>query len=159
MLSAMLPALEANFGPTHAATINAYANLAGALRQGGKLAESERYYRQAFDVALKKYGPDNDTTVQLGINLANYETAAGAPAAALKRLEELRALVEKRFPGAHQVHIEALRTEARAHRALNQNQQARALWQEVLKLDLAVFGKTDHPQYQQDLAESKALAQ
>ena len=159
VLSAMLPALEANFGPTHAATINAYANLAGALRQGGKLAQSERYYRQALDVALKKYGPDNDTTVQLQINLANYETAAGTPAAALKRLDELRVLVEKRFPGAHQVHIEALRTEAKAHAALKQNQQARALWQEVLKLDLAVFGKTDHPQYQQDLAEFKALGE
>lgn len=158
ILKAMLPALEANFGPTHAATINAYANLAGALRQGGKLKESEHYYRQALETALKKYGPDNDTSVQLAINLANFETAAGRPADALKRLAELAPLVEKRFPGAHQVRIEALRTQARAHVALKQISQARALWQDVLKLDLTVFGKAEHPQYQQDLAEAEALA-
>lgn len=158
VLSAMLPALEANFGATHAATINAYANLAGALRQGGKLPQSERYYRLALSSALEKYGPDNDTSVQLGINLANFEIAAGTPAAALTRLDALRALIEKRFPGAHQVRIEALRTQARAHAALKQAQQAEVLWQQVLKLDLAAFGKPDHPQYQQDLAESKGVA-
>ncbi|MBS0556466.1 MAG: serine/threonine protein kinase [Proteobacteria bacterium] len=68
------------YGADSAMVNNVVSNLAGALRQQGtpqKIAESGPYYKQAYDYALRRFGPKHPNTIIAKSNYANYFSDTG----------------------------------------------------------------------------------
>ena len=135
--------MERALGPAALLTISAISNLGTALRTNGQLAESEQYYRLAYERSLAKFGLNDALTLDLANNLALYEIAAGQAQAALARMQRVIKQSIQLHGRAHPSSVEALRTRAKAWAMLKEMEQARAAWKEVIKLDIEVYGEHD----------------
>ncbi|QBB71423.1 tetratricopeptide repeat protein [Pseudolysobacter antarcticus] len=157
LLRELYPISKNHFGPNSYKSINFASLLGSALRQQGKLKESEPYYRLALDSARTAYGDDNLITLAYGLNYANFEVASGATTAALQRLQEIEPRLVKVVGADHPDLAELHRTRAFALTALKQNEAARSSWQHALIIDRKVFGSDTHPQVLEDIAKIEAL--
>lgn len=157
LLHELYPLAKQVLGENNFGTINFAGLLASALRKGGKLAESGKFYAIALESALKKYGPDHGITMYFESNYANYELAMGLHSEALARCDALEPRFVALLGSTHPDIAELYRTQARALTALNRAPEAIKKWRLALVIDRGVFGTDTHPQVAEDLAALAAL--
>jgi tetratricopeptide (TPR) repeat protein len=144
-------------GERNASVIQYGSALGSALRLGGKVAESEPWYRQALERSIATYGPDNPATTRYEINYANLEIDLGKPAEALARIDRVAPLVAKQRGERSQAMLEAWRTRGRANTALGRVEAARRAWQTSLDIGSEIFGGRDHAMLKEDRDALAAL--
>lgn len=157
LLRTMLPAARKRFGDNTFKTINVTALLASALRKGGKLDESEQYYKLALERSTAVYGEDAVMTLNYAANYAAFLVEKGEAADALARVDAVLAKLEKALGAEHVALAETQRIRGRALTALGRKAEALTAWQRALAIDRRVFGSDAHPQVVEDLAGVKAL--
>jgi eukaryotic-like serine/threonine-protein kinase len=157
LLRDMYPRSLRILGERSGTTIQNGSALGSALRLGGKVAESEPWYRQALEQSRAFSGPDSSDTARYEANYANLEIDLGRPAAALVRIDRVFPLMIK-YGGDHGLGvIEAWRTRGRAYTALGRNGEARNAWQQALAIGYEVYGRDDHPMTKEDRDALAAL--
>jgi non-specific serine/threonine protein kinase/serine/threonine-protein kinase len=122
-----------------------YNNLAGALRQQGKVAESGPYYRKALDNARALYGEDNTTTIMARSNHAFWLLDDGQADLAAAEQRAALANAERILGGKHEVTAEILRGLAEAEIALGQRTQARAHAERARAILVGLYGDAPGP--------------
>lgn len=122
-----------------------YNNLAGALRQQGKVAESGPYYRKALDNARALYGEDNMTTIMARTNHAFWLLDDGQADLAAAEQRAALANAERMLGGKHEVTAEILRGLAEAEIALGQRTPARAHAERAREILVGLYGDAPGP--------------
>jgi len=132
------------YGKEHASIIDCRLHLAEAQRRLGNLNSA----RQTIEAAVERArGEKGASSIQLGLvlnELAALELARTDLIRAVPAAEESRSLLEAAGDPHRTLPMDTL---ARAHAARGQYEQARALYEQILKIDAATFLQTSHPRY------------
>jgi tetratricopeptide (TPR) repeat protein len=159
LLTSLYPRAVKRLGERSVQTINIASLLGSALRQGGKLAESEPWYRFALDQSRALYGEGHSATLFYEQNFAHFEVAAGRPLDALQRLDRIEPLLIKFNGPKAPVLADVYRARGRALTALGRLDEARQVLNVALAQDRERFGKDDHPAVREDLEALAAVDQ
>jgi len=127
LLAELLPKVVRVFGEQHAMTLSVTVNLAGALRQAGKLTQSGPYYERAYQLAKSLYGDDHLRSHIASSNYGNYLTASGNPNQAEPLQRAALAGMIKAFGAEHMYAAEMQRGLAETLIALGQLKEAETL--------------------------------
>ncbi|WP_369935090.1 protein kinase domain-containing protein [Xanthomonas tesorieronis] len=144
-LKALQPIMIRLYGENGWDTQMIYNNLAGALRQQGKVAESGPYYRKALDSARTRYPEDHPTTIMARTNHAFWLLDDGQAQAAAAEQRAALADAERVLGGKHEVTAEILRGLAEAEIALGQREQARAHAERTRDILVGLYGDAPGP--------------
>lgn len=153
-LTSMLDPVARQYGEDSAMLAMVHANLGGALRQDGKVAEAEVHYRYAYDFNLRHNGPDSPNTIMTRSNLANWLLDAGRAQESLDEQAACLPQAERVFGADNEVTAEVLRGMGRAQLALGQLDAARASLDRAMTIMTALYGDAEGPlaRLREDLA-------
>ena len=144
VLKAALPDYEKTYGPDHSATLGLIGNLGGALRQGGKVAESGAYYRRAAEGFSAKLGDQHPRAIMTRHNYGNYQLDAGDAEASLETQRTVYARAVQTFGNEHPVVAEILEGWGKAATALGHWDEAQARLDESLAMKTRIYGADHH---------------
>lgn len=122
-----------------------HGNLAGALRQQGKVEEAGPHYRFAYEQALKQGGPEAPNTIMTRHNLANWLLDAGQTERAHEEQRACLLLAERVFGAENSVTAEVLRGLGLSQIALGQLSEARTSLERALAIKTSLYGDADGP--------------
>jgi eukaryotic-like serine/threonine-protein kinase len=151
VLEPLHPRAVKRLGERSVQTINIASLLGSALRLGGKIAESERWYRWALDQSYALHGEGHSATMFYEQNFAHFEVAAGRPAEALQRLARIEPLLVKNAGPRTQVIADLNRARGRALGALGRYDEAFAALNTALEIDRERYGSDAHPRVRENL--------
>jgi tetratricopeptide (TPR) repeat protein len=132
------------YGADHASIIDCQLHLAEAQRRSGNLRAARQTIESAVERSRAHKGA---SSIQRGLvlnELAALELVHTDLIRAVPAAEESRRLLEAALDPHRTLPMDTL---ARAHSARGQYEQARALYEEMLKIDSATFLQTSHPRY------------
>ncbi|MFC0154779.1 tetratricopeptide repeat protein [Xanthomonas dyei] len=144
----LAPLLQINrrlYGSNAMDTLMVEANLAGALRQQGKVAEAGPYYREALERTRAVFGDDAPATISMRSNHAFWLLDAGQAAASLAEQRAALATSLRVLGRAHPQTAEILRGMSEAERTLGQAAAARAHAQQAVQVLTGIFGDAEAP--------------
>ncbi|MCT8360589.1 serine/threonine-protein kinase [Xanthomonas citri pv. anacardii] len=133
------------YGESAADTLMIEGNLAGALRQQGKVAEAGPYYRRALERARAAFGNDAPATIAYRSNHAFWLLDDGQVEASLAEQRAALTASERVLGRAHPQTAEILRGMSEAERRLGQTMAARDHAQQALQILTGIFGDADAP--------------
>ncbi len=145
VFKAMLEPATRQWG-TEAMTVTMiHGNLAGALRQQGKVEEAGPHYKLAYEQALRQGGPEAPYAVTTRHNHANWLLDAGQVELSHDEQAASLVLAEKVFGSDDNVTSEVLRGLGRSQIALGRLEEARASLERSLAIKTALYGDADGP--------------
>jgi tetratricopeptide (TPR) repeat protein len=156
VLEPLYPRAVQRLGERSVQTMNIASLLGSALRLGGKVEESEQWYRLALDQSYAMYGKGHSATMFYEQNFAHFEVAAGRPNEALQRLDRIEPLLAKNAGARSQVIADLNRARGRALEALGRYDEARITLSNALAIDRERYANENHPRVREDL---EALAE
>ncbi len=133
------------YGESAADTLMIEGNLAGALRQQGKVAEAGPYYRRALERARAAFGNDAPVTIAYRSNHAFWLLDDGQVDASLAEQRAALTASERVLGRAHPQTAEILRGMSEAERRLGQTVAARDHARQALQILTGIFGDADAP--------------
>ncbi|MBN6149154.1 serine/threonine protein kinase [Xanthomonas sp. AmX2] len=144
-LKAMLPVFVRLYGANGVDTLMIHANLAGALRQQGKLTESGPHYRAALHGWRAKYGDEHLSSIIARTNHAFWLLDDGQPQRSAAEQRAALASAERAVGERHAVTAEILRGLAEAEIALGQPVPARGHAERARGILIGLYGDADGP--------------
>lgn len=150
VLEPLHPRAVKRLGERSVQTINIASLLGSALRLGGRIEDSERWYRWALDQSYALHGEGHSATMFYEQNFAHFEVAAGRPLDALQRLARIEPLLAKNNGPRSAVIADLNRARGRALGALHRYDEARAALNTALAIDRERYGSDDHPRVREN---------
>ena len=141
MFAKLVPAYAKVFGDDHLMTLAMRSNYAGALRQGGRVADSEPHYRAAYEGITAKLGRDHVRSVMVTHNYANYLLDSGDWERAIELQQQALDGLEVALPGNAWARSEILGGIGRAETAARRWGEAQAHLEQSLADKRSVLGE------------------
>lgn len=145
ILKALLDPVARQLGEDSSTLMMVHANLAGALRQQGKVTEAGPHYQFAYERARALYGPESPQAIMLRGNHANWLRDSGQLELAQKEQTICLALANEVFGPDHDATAEALRGLGLTQIALGLLPEARVGLERSLAILTARYGNADGP--------------
>lgn len=145
LYKALLEPARRQLGEDSAIVTMIHGNLAGALRQQGKVEEAGPHYAFAYERALQQSGAEAPNTIMTRHNRANWLLDAGQVELAYEEQVACLALAEKVFGANNNVTSEVLRGIGLAQIARGQLVDARAQLDRSLLIKTELFGNASGP--------------
>lgn len=133
------------YGDNAVDTVMVEGNLAGALRQQGKVAEAGPHYRAALERARTVFGEQAPETIASRSNHAFWLLDAGQAAQSLAEQRAALAASLQVLGRAHPQTAEILRGMSEAERTLGQTADARVHAQQAVQILTGIFGNAEEP--------------
>lgn len=144
-LQSLLAPVARQYGENSSMLATVHGNLAGALRQQGKIAEAEVHYRYAYEDNLRRRGAEAPYTIMTRHNLANWLLDAGRADEALSEQTQCLALAERVLGPNDDVTAEILRGLGKAQLAIGQLSPAHASLNRALTIKKSLYGDAEGP--------------
>lgn len=145
ILKAMLDPVARQLGENSSTMMMVRGNLAGALRQQGKIEEAGPHYRFAYETARDLHGPESPYAIMMRGNHANWLRDSGQLERALEEQTACLALANEVFGPDHTSTAETLRGLGLTQIALNHLPEARDSLERSLAILTAHYGDAAGP--------------